>query len=121
MRTFVKIFLIASIVWLQDVSPSTSLLMAIGFVLSVNFLSGRQLLEGFRIEQNTNVPGSCKNVKVSDLLKMFDNDEERLKKAMLSSNLPLSIGITEDNSPRIAAQLMNFGYNFGELCQVPMQ
>lgn len=118
-NVFVKIFLISIIIWLQDVSPSTSLLMSIGFVLSTNYLSGRQLLEGFRIEQNTNIPDNCKNVKLSDLLGMFNGDTEQLKAAMLNAQVPFNIPPNEENAPRIATNLMNYGYNMNGLCELP--
>ncbi len=54
-----KVAFLALIIWVGSKDLQLSVLLAIGFVVSVNHVSGRRLLETFRVEQNTSVMPAC--------------------------------------------------------------
>lgn len=77
-------------------------------------------LEPFKLvwpETNT-IPG-CSDVKVSDLLALFDGDKEQLKRTMYASGVPLDLKINDTNAPLIATYLINFGHSITESCKAP--
>lgn len=64
-------------------------------------------------------PG-CGDVKVSDLLALFDGSEEKLKRTMYSCGVPLNLELDDLNAPLIATYLINFGHKVTDNCRAPM-
>lgn len=64
-------------------------------------------------------PG-CVDTKVSDLLELFSGDALALKKAMYNSGVPLQVQLTDENSPKIATYLVNYGHKVSQSCQAPI-
>lgn len=106
------------IVWIHSKDPTLSLLIAIGLVISFNALSGRNLLEFFRIEQNTNVYPGCLGLTMADILSVFDNDQNALNQALFNSGLPRNIPLNDEFAPLIATTLINHGFDLGEICDL---
>lgn len=77
-------------------------------------------VEQFQIITQTadRMPG-CVNVMVSDLMKLFNGDQSKLKQAMINSGVPYNVSLTDDNSPLIATYLVNHGYEVGDMCAAP--
>jgi len=118
-NVFFKMAVLFLIVWFASKDPAMSILLAVGFVVSANHLSGRKLLEAFNIEQNTNVFPDCLGIKMNDLLQMFDGDESALKMALRNAHAPLSIEFNDDRAPLLATYLINYGYDLSDMCQLP--
>lgn len=95
-----------------------SLLSAIGFVVilkGVNFVS-----ENFElIFPETDAYPGCVDVKVKDLLDLFEGDREKLKKSMYVSGVPLDVELTDANAPLIATYLINYGKDVSSTCKAP--
>jgi flagellar biosynthesis protein FlhB len=51
-------------------------------------------------------PG-CYDATVSDLLELYDNDPVKLRKAIYTMGVPLSVDITEENAPYIASFIVD--------------
>ena len=90
------------------------------------------------------VPG-CENIKYTDLLKIFDNDQdklqtsaqhalyelfntpeyqnstaaERLKKTVYMAGIPGNLEINDENSPWIASLLVNYNFIVSNTCKAP--
>lgn len=95
--TPVKIVFVAAVAFsaLRDIQMS--LLIACAFVLSINVLSGRSILESYAninsvyngkknpqelIEPNFFVYPGCVNIKKADLISFFDEDQHKLQKTV---------------------------------------
>jgi len=63
-------------------------------------------------------PG-CVDIKVSDLLALFDGDEAKLKTTLETIGVPYDKYLTDENAPLIATYLVNFGHNVTQECAVP--
>lgn len=72
------------------------------------------------ITKNTDVYPGCVNVKVTDLLALFNNDEGALRRAMYELSIPLNIELNDDNAPLISTYLINHGKKISESCKSPM-
>ena len=170
-NTFVKIGLIFLMIFMVNHDFQFSLIFAIIFVLGVNVISGRQLLESYTnmdmddivnnqeaysrqynkfgnftlIDPQNEVYPGCSNIKLKDLLKVFDNDHYKLQNAVQSSfkqllsdpsytnmkdkerlehiayaaGLPYNLEINDENAPWIATLLINYGFMINKSCQPP--
>lgn len=103
-NTFVKIALIALIMYLSQHDFQFSLIFAIILVLGVNVASNRNMLESYTninsrdyapyskdykkhgnatlIEPQADIYPGCLNTTVADLLKIFENDQHKLQKSL---------------------------------------
>ena len=167
--TIVKIVFIALIAYVAEVDFQLAIILAVIFVLSINLLSGRGPLEsyedsapgslskdtfdllgkptkpnGFKmLESKTDEFIGCQNVKLNDLLAIFDNDAlklqqtvqftyqqlmEKMPKGTAKDNLiriaraaglPYNVELNDENSAFVASILLQHGYIISETCQAP--
>lgn len=164
-NTFVKLALIFLMIYMVKQDFQFSLIFAIILVLGTNAVSGRQLLESYTnldtignyskvykqygnftlIEPKNEIHPGCVNIKLSDLIIMFDdshyklqaavqsafhqflntdfyakmNPNQRLKHAALAAGLPYNLELNDDNAPWIATLLINYGFIVSPTCQAP--
>ncbi len=96
---------------------STSLLITILLMLVYYLLVVRENFE--LIHPTTDTYPGCSSTTVDDLLKVFDNDINKLKKIMYESGVPLDLELNNYNAPLIATYLINFGHQITEQCSPP--
>lgn len=155
-NTYVKMGFIFLMVYLAQMDFQLALIVAIAYVASINMLSGRSALESYAnfvkskgesqqklIEPKLNVYPGCMNLKMSDLLKAFQDDEvvlqqsirhvyhellksdksdgeaQRLLKFARMSGVPHNVEMTDENAPLIATMLMYYGFQFSDDCKPP--
>jgi len=170
--TIVKIVFIALIAYVAEVDFQLAIILAVIFVLSINLLSGRGPLESYQdsapgsfskdtkdtfdlLGKPTKPNGfkmlasksdefiGCQNVKLDDLLAIFDNDAlklqttvqftyqqlmEKMPKGTAKDNLiriaraaglPYNVELNDENSAFIASILLQFGYSISKTCTAP--
>lgn len=71
------------------------------------------------ISPTTDVLPGCANVTIPDLVALFNNDPEALKKALYVCNVPLNIHLTDGNAPLLATYLINAGKKVSDSCRLP--
>jgi hypothetical protein len=158
-NTFFKIFAIFLIMIFVDVDFQLAILFATIYVITMNYLSGRKLLESFApfdkdakfderatlISPTGHIFPSCVNVKVDDLLKLFEGDsaqlqraahlsfqhlvsnmkdtpaKERLERIARVTGLPSNLEINDANAPYVATLLVNYNVEVNESCRPPQQ
>lgn len=90
-NTFVKLILIALVVYLSEKDLQLSLLIAVIYVFGMNLLSGRGFLESFSnyssdykpvgngklLEPKTALYPGCEDITMDDLIKIFDGDHAK--------------------------------------------
>lgn len=171
-NTFVKILAIALIAYIAEVDFQLAIILAIIFVLGINAASGRGIFESYTNVQApfysdetkyTNLLGSpaivgnatliqsssdnysgCDNIKMADLLSVFDNDHIKLQTTVMyaykslidqlpngstpqenlmsiakSIGLPGNIEFNDDNASLIATILINSGFAINKTCTAP--
>jgi hypothetical protein len=169
-NTYVKVALIFLMFYMSQIDFQMSLILAIVIVLGSNVASSRKLMESFQqmtssdieyvgtfnknfkkfgnlklLESQTEIYPGCLNVKVNDLLAMFNNDryklqaavqssfhdllnnkkyvsmkdKERLLEAATAAGKPYNLDINDENAPWIATLLMNYGFKISNTCQPP--
>lgn len=154
-NTFFKIFAIFLIMVFVDVDFQLAILFATIYVITMNYLSGRQLLESFApfdkdakfdevatlISPTGHIFPGCVDVKVDDLLKLFEGDsaqlqraaqlsfqhlvsnmkdksaKERLERIARATGLPYNLEINDKNAPYIATLLVNYNVEINESCR----
>ncbi len=123
-NTFVKILAIAVIVYLSEKDLQLALMLAVLYVLSINVLSGRGILESFAnyssdykksdifklLEPKTALYPGCQNVTLNDLLQAFDGDHLKLHTAVQYSYAELLNSAKNKNAKEI---LMKMAYATG--------
>jgi len=156
-NVFFKIAAIALILYFVEVDFQMALILAIIYVVGMNVLSGRGLLESFaefkhkaEVEsdytlispQHMLYPG-CIDVKLDDLLAMFNGDkaqlqqaaqlsfqqlmyaakdkpaEEQLERIARATGLPYNIEISDENAPFIATLFVNYNATVNDSCRPP--
>lgn len=167
--TIVKILSIALIAYIAEIDFQLSIILAVVFVLSINLLSGRGPFEsyedsvpmsftdkltdllgnpaknnGFKLlESHTDEIIGCQNIKLDDLLGIFDNDAMKLQKTVQftyhqlmeqmpkgtakdnlmkiakAAGLPYNVPLNDENAPFIASLLIQHGYNISKTCTAP--
>ena len=94
-NTYVKIILLMLMVYLSEKDFQLAVVIAVVYVMSVNFMAGRGVLESFAnysseykadsasklIEPKTAVYPGCLNMTMADLEKAFDGDMQKLTAA----------------------------------------
>jgi len=92
-NTYFKLFAIALMIYLSNKDLQLAILIAIIYVLGMNILSGRGILESFGdyssdykpykdtklIEPKTAIMPGCENITMQDLIALFEGDHEKFK------------------------------------------
>ena len=107
------------VVWTANKDPTTSLLIAVSLVVTMNTLAGRKPFETFLIENNTNVIPGCMGLTLTDLRSSFGGDQMALEQALHNSGTPKNIEVNDYNAPLLASYLVNYGYNINTPCSSP--
>lgn len=166
-NTFVKIALIALLMFVYKYDFQFSIIFAIILVLGMNVASNRSMLESYRnmnsddqaeytkdfkaygnfklLDPKNEIYPGCLNIKLADLMKLFDNDHYKLqtsvqhafqqllndkslenmdnKKRLLQvaymAGLPYNMELNDDNAPWIATLLVNYKFIVSETCKPP--
>ena len=170
-NTIFKIVAIALIAYIAEIDFQLAIIAAVVFVLSMNLLSGRGPLESYENtngsfttnnpmffdlldkptpmrndiihESHTDEFPGCTNVKLADLLAVFDNDHMKLQKTvdytyrelMLKmpagsskdnlmkiakvAGLPYNREITDETAPYVATLLLQYGFSINKTCTAP--
>jgi hypothetical protein len=123
-NTFVKIILLAIMVYLSEKDFQLALIIGIVYVLGMNFASGRSFLESFSdysseykaeagqklIEPKTAIYPGCLNMTMADLEKAFEGDFEKLT-ASTNSAFKELLSMAKDKSSK--EKLMQMAYVTG--------
>lgn len=94
-NTYVKILLLGLIVYLSEKDFQLAVILAVVYVIGVNLLAGRGMLESFAnyseeykkesqaklIEPKTFIYPGCLNMTIADIEKAFDGDQQKLTAA----------------------------------------
>lgn len=156
-NVFFKIATIALILYFVEVDFQLALILAIIYVIGMNVLSGRGVFESFAefksnayvksdytlISPQTMIYPGCTNVKLADLLAMFNGDhsqlqqaaqlsfqqlmhaakdkpaEEQLQRIARATGLPYNIEINDENAPFIATLFVNYNATVNDSCSPP--
>ena len=172
-NTFVKILAIALMAYLADVDFQLAIILAVIYVLVINVSSGRNLFESYTNinapffsdqtkyttllgtpakignatllnSQSDNYSG-CDDIKMNDLLDVFDNDHIKLQTTIMYAyktlvdqlpegstsqdnlisiskaiGLPGNVEFNDTNAPLIATVLLNAGFKISNKCQAPI-
>jgi hypothetical protein len=156
--TIIRIVSLAAITYFSlQGDLQMSLLLACALVLSSNLLSGRSLLESYAdikssfsgkknpqqlLEPQFYIYPGCLNMKLADLLELFENDKDKLQetihyvfkrlnqeprssadKTLVQyahyAGLPHNVAFNDSNAPLIATMLMQYGYKLSDTCKAP--
>lgn len=118
-NTFVKIFLIFLILYLSDKDFQLSILIAVIYVLLMNSLSGKRLLESFAdyspeyktdgkfklIEPRTMIYLGCQDVTMDDLYKAFEGDQLKMQNTVQYSFQQLMAKTKSENSKELLIKI----------------
>ena len=113
-----RVFFIFLIALTANKDPGLSIVIALAFVMSINFLKGKGLLEMFRIDQDTNISPDCFGVTMQDILNVFGGNQEAMYQAMRNAVVPYNVPVTDEFAPLIATYLINKGYDLGLVCNL---
>jgi hypothetical protein len=117
---FFRILFLSLVMWNINDDPSMSIILAMIFVMGMNTLAGKKLLERFELlDQTTNILPGCLNITLNDILLSFDKNTKRLKKAMVKAGVPYNLKVNDENAPHIATYLINHGYSLSDTCSLP--
>jgi hypothetical protein len=123
-NTYVKMFLITLIVYLSEKDFQLALILAVVYVMAVNFISGRGFLESFAnysseykkhftgelIEPKTVIYPGCLNMTMADLENAFGGDQEKLTKTVTMAFKELLASAKDKNAKE---KLMQMAYYTG--------
>jgi hypothetical protein len=117
---FFRIIILALVMWNINDDPAMSIMLAMVFVMVVNTLSGKKLLEKFELlDQTTNILPGCLPITMVDILDAFDGSSENFEEAMVTAGVPFNLKLNDSNAPHIATYLINHGYSLSESCSLP--
>lgn len=88
-------------------SMSISFFSTVGMSLLMTEDVMEKIKENFEFITGIDVKLGCENIKVVDLMKKFDGDENKLKEAMAQSQVPYNIELTDANAGLIATYLVS--------------
>lgn len=109
--TFVGTYLLS-----QNVTQS----LMISVLVTLSFYLVKITMENFQIiSPDTNSMADCTDVKLKDLVNLFDGKKDELKRVMYASGVPLNIPLNDRNAPLIATYLVNFGHKVTDSCKAP--
>lgn len=123
-NTFVKLFLIALIIYLSEKDLQLAVLIAIIYVFGMNLLSGRGFFESFSnyssdykpsgnsklLEPQTVLYPGCESVTMDDLIKLFDGDHSKFSNSVQYSFQELMLRTKTKDSKEL---LMKIAYAAG--------
>jgi small basic protein len=122
-NTFVKLILIALIIYLSEKDIQLAVLLSIIYVFGMNVLSGRGPLESFAsfsseykgsdaklLEPKTMLYPGCENITMDDLYKMFEGDHSKFANAVQYSFQELMLRTKTKDSKEL---LMKLAYAAG--------
>ena len=123
-NTFVKLILIALIIYLSEKDLQLAILIAVIYVFGMNILSGRGFLESFSnysseykitgnsklLEPKTVLYPGCEKVTMDDLIKLFDGDRSKFSNAVQYSFQELMLRTKSKDSKEL---LMKIAYAAG--------
>lgn len=171
-NTFVKIIAVALIAYLAEVDFQLAIILAVIFVLGINASSGRGIFESYTnpdaqyftdqtkytnllgqpavvgnavlLDSSSDNYSSCNNVKMADLLSVFDNDKLKLQDTVMYAyhsliqqlpqgstaqanlesiakaiGIPGNMEFTDENASTIATILLNAGFAINDKCRPP--
>jgi hypothetical protein len=117
---FFRIVILGLVMWNINDNPSMSIMLAMVFVMVMNTLAGKKLLEKFElIDPQTNILPGCLPITMSDILDAFEGSSETLKQAMINAGVPFNLKLDDSNAPHIATYLINHGYALSDSCSLP--
>jgi len=109
-KPFVKVAVLAVILWTGNRDPATSIAIAWAFLTIMSLVGAKDpLVEKFDGPQTAVIPG-CLNYTVYDLVESFDNDTDALFRAMNFAKVPGSVQLTDDTAGLVATYLINAGH-----------
>jgi len=119
-----RIVILALILWTGNQDASTSVTVAMLFVMVINLMNKKSLFERFRTFERfegpkTAILPTCLNYTVFDLLESFQNDKNALLQACLVSRVPSNVKVTDEFAPLIATYLINYGFKLKAPCGPP--
>lgn len=81
-----------------------------------------QMSEGYSqiLVPKTDVYVGCEDVKMTELLALFDNDEAKLRKALVTIGAP-SIKLNDENAPLLATYLIQHKNKVSGTCKLPVR
>jgi len=111
-NTYVKIIALILIAYISNLDLQLAIVLAIVFVLGVNYFAGRGLLESFAdysseyeadkkytlIEPKSIIYPGCHDIKMADLEAAFDNDALKLQTTVMHSFQELLAKTTEKDA-----------------------
>jgi hypothetical protein len=101
--------------YIQTDNAVMSLVAASIFSLIYEIIAYKQ--ESFTlIEPDTDASPHCVKITKSDLLTVFEEDEEKLKKAMHEAGVPFNLHLNDANAPEIATYMVSSGKDISESC-----
>lgn len=156
-NVFFKIAAIALILYFVEVDFQLAIILAIIYVLGMNVLSGRGIFESFAefknkaevksdytlITPKSMIYPGCVDVKVADLLAMFEGDraelqqaaqlsfqqlmhaakdkptQEQLERIARATGLPYNVEINDENAPYVATLFVNYNATVNDSCRPP--
>jgi hypothetical protein len=119
---FFRIIILALVMWNINDDPAMSIMIAMVFVMVVNTLSGRKLLEKFELlESTTNILPGCLPMTMTNILDAFEGSSVNLKQAMVHAGVPYNLKLDDSNAPIISTYLINHGYTLSDTCQLPSE
>ncbi len=156
-NTFFKILAIMMIIYLIERDVQLAVMLSIVFVLGMNLLAGRPAIESFApfsddfkpygdaklIEPKSALYPGCQEIKIDDLLKLFEgdnfkmqkyvvgtykdlisqvkgkNEKERLMNIAYAIGLPYNVKLNDESAPYIATLFMYIGMDVSGSCAGP--
>jgi hypothetical protein len=101
--------------YIQTDNAVMSLIVSAIFSVIYEIITYKQ--ESFTlIEPDTDASPHCAKITKSDLLTVFEEDEEKLKKAMYEAGVPLNLHLNDENAPEIATYMVSSGKDISESC-----
>ena len=172
--TFFKIIAITLVAYIAEVDFQLAIILSIIFVLSINYLSGRGFFESYSnledygpyyadqtkyqtllgksatvgtatlLDGNSDNYSGCDNIKMADLLAVFDNDALKMQKTIQYAfnslvqqlpkdsdamtnlitiakaiGLPGNVKFSDSTAPLVASILIQYGFKINNTCQAP--
>lgn len=99
----------------KDIKRSVLITVALLIIMHLFF---NENFDTFDITSNVH-PG-CVDLTVKDLLALFDNDIDALKREMYRVSVPLNLTLSDTNAPLIGTYFINHGKKVTDSCRLPM-
>lgn len=104
--------------YLMSKNVTQSLMVSV--IVTLSFYIMKITKENFQIiSPTTDSMAQCTDVKLKDLLDLFDGDKDKLKRVMYASGVPLNLPLNDKNAPLIGTYLVNFGHKVTDKCRSP--